>query len=48
MLVAAFMTTIMVIVSVQAKLNGDEKQDVALKGTVGGPCGLVTAATAII
>ena len=48
LLVPAIMTAIMVIVTVQASLNGTEKRDVVLMGTVGGLCGLGTAVAATI
>lgn len=47
-LLPAIMTATMVIVTVQAWLNGTEKRDVAFLGTVGGLCGLGTAVAVIV
>ena len=47
-LVPAIMTATMVAVMVQVWLNGTEKRDVVLLGTVGGLCGLGATFTAIV
>ena len=48
LLVPAILTATMVAVTLHAWLSGTEKRDVVLLGTVGGLCGLGTAAAAII
>lgn len=47
-LVPAIMTATMVFVTFHAWRIGNEKRDVALLGSVGGPCALGTAVAAII
>jgi hypothetical protein len=47
-LLPAIMTATMVIITVKAWLDGTEKRDVALLGTVGGLCGLGTAVAIIV
>jgi hypothetical protein len=47
-LLPAIMTATMVIVTVQAWLNGTEKRDVVFLGSVGGLCGLGTAVAVIV